>query len=164
MHVYFVNYDDIKKQINQKIDEVRVTSQENIWFYSSDYSDNLATDHLTKFCENFIPFFAGKENVFMEIRTKSLNVASLLSLNPTANVEIAFSLNPDEVIKKYENKTPSLDLRIAAINTLINAGWKVGICFIPLLEIENYQEIYRDFLQYVTQKIDFTQVSSVFMG
>lgn len=163
IQVYFVNYEDIKKQIDEKIDEIRKTSSQPIWFYSSDYSDNLATDHLTQFCENFIPFFSWKENVFMEIRTKTLNIKPLLALPPTPNVEIAFSLNPDEVIKKYEHKTPALDLRIAAINKLIDAGWKVGIRFIPLLEIENYKEIYSDFLKYVTQKIDFTRVSSVFM-
>ncbi len=164
LQVFFVNYDEIKKQIDEKISEIRMTSNDPIWFYSSDYSDNLATDYLTKFSENFIPFFDGKQNVFMEIRTKSINVKPLLSLSPNTNVEIAFSLNPQEVIAKYERKTPSLDLRIAAINTLLHAGWKVWIRFIPLLEIENYQEIYTDFLKYITKKIDFSQISSVFIG
>jgi DNA repair photolyase len=42
----------------------------------------------------------------MEIRTKSINIKNLLSLKPSKNVEIAFSLNPNEVISKYELKTP----------------------------------------------------------
>jgi spore photoproduct lyase len=48
-----------------------------------------------------------------------------LKLNPSKNIEIAFSLNPSEVIEKYELKTPALDLRIKAINTLLDAGWQV---------------------------------------
>jgi len=43
--VIFVNYDDIKKQIEQKI--VERDTPEDIWFYSSDYSDNLATDNFS---------------------------------------------------------------------------------------------------------------------
>jgi DNA repair photolyase len=57
----------------------------------------------------------------MEIRTKSINITNLLKLNCTNNVEIAFSLNPSEVIKKHENLSTPLDQRIEAINKLINA-------------------------------------------
>jgi len=48
-----------------------------------------------------------------------------LKLKPSKNIEIAFSLNPSEVIKKYELKTSLLDARIASINTLLDAGWQV---------------------------------------
>jgi len=47
--VFFVNYDDIKQQISEKIDQLHLsqfsperrdeTAKEDVWFYSSDYSD-----------------------------------------------------------------------------------------------------------------------------
>lgn len=56
----------------------------------------------------------------MEIRTKSGNIQSLLELRfVPKNTEIAFSLNPQELIKKYETGTASLRQRYAAINTLL---------------------------------------------
>jgi DNA repair photolyase len=45
----------------------------------------------------------------------------LLKLTPSKNVEIAFSLNPSELIDEYELKTSTLDMRIDAINKLIDA-------------------------------------------
>jgi len=36
------------------------------------------------------------------------------------NTEIAFSLNPQELIEKYEKKTTSLDERLQAIQTLLD--------------------------------------------
>lgn len=164
--VIFVNYDDMKEQILKVVQETRNTLSEDtpIWFYTSDHSDNLAIDHLSEFTSNFFPFFDTLPNVKMEIRTKSANVSRILKLKPSANVEVAFSLNPTEVIEKYELKTPALDMRIAAINTLIDAGWQVGVRFLPLLEIENYQEIYPKFVEYVVSKIDFDKVYSVFIG
>jgi len=162
MPVFFVNYDDMKEQILHMLQNS--DSKENIRFYSSDYSDNLATNHWTQFCEHFIPFFDTLPNAKMEIRTKSVNIAPLLKMTPTKNVEIAFSLNPAEIITRYEHKTPNLDMRLKAIETLLNAGWQVGIRFIPLLETENYQEIYTRFLKKVTEKIDFSRIYSVFIG
>lgn len=160
-----MNYDEIQQQITQKIAEVRSTDPDTpIWFYSSDYSDNLATDQLTQFTEHFIPFFEQFDNVFMEIRTKSTNVAPLLQHKNIKNTEIAFSLNPSEVVEKYEFLTPKLDARIQAINTLVNAGYKVGIRFMPLLEIPNYQQIYTQFLDTVTEQLDFQKIYSVFIG
>ncbi|MGB2111348.1 MAG: hypothetical protein ACPHY8_06050 [Patescibacteria group bacterium] len=43
--VFFVNYDDIKQQISDKISELKKSGiQEEIWFYSSDYSDIQGMD------------------------------------------------------------------------------------------------------------------------
>lgn len=167
IQVFFLNYDDIKKQILDTV-EIERSQQKNfkgtLWFYTSDHSDNLATDNLTQFTKEFIPFFDTLENVKAEIRTKSTNISNLLQLPASKNVEIAFSLNPTEVIEKYELKTPLLDMRIDAINKLIDAGWQVWIRFLPLLEIENYEEVYKKFLQEVVKKIDFNKVYSVFIG
>jgi len=54
--VFFVNYRHIKKQIKEVLLENK--RNDTVWFYSSDYSDNLATDHITNFTHEFIPFFA----------------------------------------------------------------------------------------------------------
>jgi len=169
IQVFFVNYDDMKKQIlkkiNQTLELIKKTEVNNpIWFYTSDYSDNLAIDNLTKFTNEFVPFFDSLENVKAEIRTKSINIWNLLKLKPSKNIEIAFSLNPSEVIKKYELKTSLLDARIASINTLLDAGWQVWVRFLPLLEVENYKEIYEKFLREIVKKIDFSKIYSVFIG
>lgn len=158
--VFFVNYEEIKAQIQKKI----IWKDEITWFYSSDYSDNLATNSLSLFVENFVPFFETLPNAMMEIRTKSVNIEPLLKFKNIEHTEIAFSLNPTEIIQAYEQKTPSLKLRLQAINTLIEAGWKVGIRFLPLLEVPDYQEIYTNFLTEVMKEIDFTKIHSVFIG
>lgn len=159
--VYFVNYDNIKESI-KKIDSDNSLDKVN-WFYSSDYSDNLAVDNITWFTNEFIDFFWWLKNSKMEIRTKSINIKWLLNLKSNNNVEIAFSLNPNEIISKYELKTPSLDLRINAINKLLDKWWLVGIRFLPLLEVDNYKEIYSNFLDYIIKKIDFNKISSIFI-
>ena len=157
--VVFVNYDEIKKQVLNLVGKIT----DKVWFYSSDYSDNLAIDNLTNFSLEFIPFFETLDNAMMEIRTKSINIKNLLKLKPAKNTEIAFSLNPSEVVKSYEKLTPSLEARIKAINTLIDLWWKVWVRFLPLLEIDNYKEVYTRFLDNIIEKIDFSKINSIFI-
>ena len=166
--VFFVNYDDIKKQIQKAITSLNEkystnTKHQQLWFYSSDYSDIQWMDGISGFNEEFIGFFENFQWVSMEIRTKSWNIQSLLDIwYAPKNTEIAFSLNPQKLIEKYEKKTASLDMRLKAINTLTHAGWRVGIRLLPLLPVKNYQKIYREFFYELHEKIDISKLSSSF--
>lgn len=173
IQVYFVNYDDIKKQINEVIKKEQnppnplnkgdLKEQVPIRFYSSDYSDILWSNKISNFLEEFVPFFENFENVMMEVRTKSTNIQEILDLwFIPKNTEFAFSLNPDELIKKYEKWTPSLDDRIKAINKLLELNYKVGLRFLPLLPVKNYENIYKEFIDYVKNSIDIKKIHSSF--
>ncbi len=162
MQVFFVNYEDMQAQIEEVLEKYK-NSQYPVWFYSSDYSDNLATDIISGFSDFFIPFFETLPNARMEIRTKSTNISHLLKHKNIKHTEIAFTLSPQEIIENYEQRTYSLDMRMQAINTLLKNNWKVGLRFLPLLETKNYQEIYIDFLEYISDKIDFSRINSIFL-
>ncbi len=159
MQVYFVNYEDIKKQISEVVEK----ETEFTWFYSSDYSDILWSNKITNFLQEFVPFFENFNNVMMEVRTKSTNIQEILDLwFVPKNTEFAFSLNPDELIKKYEKWTPSLDDRIKAINKLLEHGYKVWLRFLPLLPVKNYENIYKEFVEYIKNSIDIKKIHSSF--
>ena len=160
--VFFVNYWHIKKQIKEVLNKNK--SKNDIWFYSSDYSDNLATDSFTLFTTEFIPFFDNLKNAKMEIRTKSNNIDNLLNLNSSKNIEIAFSLSPQEIIDSYETGTPMLEQRVQAMKKLISAWWQVGIRFMPLIWCKNYQKIYTEFIKYIVSEIDMNDIYSIFIG
>lgn len=159
--VIFTNYWDIKDEIFKKIDSLDKNKIHR--FYSSDYSDILWMDFLTWFCYEFIPFFEQFKNVMMEIRTKSSNITPFLNLwFIPKNTEIAFSLNPQILIDKYEKKTSSLDNRIKAINKLLALWYKVWLRFLPLLPVKDYEVIYSDFINYIKQNIDISKIHSIF--
>ena len=160
--VLFLNYEEIKNQIKNIIDSNN--KDETIWFYSSDYSDILWMNNLTNFIFDFIPFFENFENVMMEIRTKSNNIKPLIDLGfVPKNTEIAFSLNPQELIDKYEKWTSSLDDRIFAINQLLVLWFKVWIRILPLLPVSDYENIYKNFIIYLKERIDIDKIHSTFV-
>ena len=162
--VFFVNYDDIKAQITEKIQELQNKNiQEDIWFYSSDYSDIQWMNALSWFNAEFIEFFEEFEWVKMEIRTKSGNIKSLLDLwFIPKNTEVAFSLNPQILIDHYESWTATLSERISAINTLQNAWFKAWIRLLPLLPVQNYKDIYKAFFVELSEQIKMDSIYSSF--
>jgi len=161
--VYFLNYDDIKKEVLKVVN--KFNNSYPLWFYSSDYSDILWMNDISWFVEEFVPFFEQFDNVMLEIRTKSVNIKSLLDLwFVPKNTEIAFSLNPQELISKYEKWVANLHQRICAINLLLDKWFKIWLRFLPLLPVKNYQEIYSEFINYVKNKIDIEKVYSIFVS
>ena len=166
--VIFVNYDEIKQKIQNQILSLREEGyQWPISFYASNYSDIQGIDMLTEFNQTFIPFFEQFENVLMETRTKSPVINSILTANewkPPINTEFSFSFNPEAIIRRYERGTAPLHARISAVKTLIAKGYKVGLRFLPLLPVQNYENLYRELLQKLRAEIDFTKVSSVFIA
>ena len=167
--VFFLNYEDMKAEISQAINKYKnknkVSPKFNwkLWFYSSDYSDNLAMNGFFNFVEEFVPFFENFSDAMMEIRTKSVNINPFLGLwFIPKNTEIAFSLNPEILIQKYEKGVATLSKRIEAINFLLDKWFKVWLRFLPLLPVKDYQQIYDEFLEYVKSKINFSKIYSVF--
>lgn len=163
--VLFVNYDDIKNEIEEKISELRKELSDVVhWFYSWDYSDIVWIDNLSNFIENFVPFFEKFwDDVMMEIRTKSSNVKPFLDLwFIPKNTEISFSLNPEILVKKYEKWASSLEKRIEAINILLEKWFKVWLRFLPILPVKNWEEVYSEFIAYIKEKIDISKIYSSF--
>lgn len=164
--VIFVDYENIADAITAKISEMQTSHPgEEICFYGSNYADTLATEQISWFHTFFVPFFEQFEWVVFESRTKSNQIESLLNINPIPqNFEIAFSLNPEAICLELETGAAPLEKRIAAIQRCLEAWCKVGLRFLPLLPIPNYERIYADFLKDLSQNIDFSRINSVFLG
>lgn len=163
--VLFLNYEDIKNEISEKIFYLQKKFPETThWFYSWDYSDIVWINNLSWFTEEFIPFFEKfPKNIMMEIRTKSANIKPFLDLwFVPKNTEISFSLNPQILIEKYEKGTASLEKRVEAINILLEKWYKVWLRFLPILPVKNWKEIYSEFVEYIEKNIDMSKIYSSF--
>ena len=168
--VFFLNYEDMQKEITNQIQKERQSwFNDQITFYASNYADLLATENISHFHKNFLPFCESlPDNVLIETRTKSGNTTALLdyakNLNwksPTQKMEIAFSLSPRIIAEKYELWTATLDNKINAINLLLEKWFRIGLRFLPLLPVQNFQQIYSEFLDEFITKVDIKKISSV---
>ncbi len=158
-YVFFINLEDFMEKMEEEIEK-----KEPVYFFSGYDGDSLALEGITHFVESFYPFFVKHPTAHMELRTKSLSIASLLQRKPLANWTIAFTLTPEEIQKALEHKTPSLKKRIEAIQKLSAFGWKIGLRFDPLFFLKDYERIYRSFFEKIFEQIPQKSIEDITMG
>ena len=100
-------------------------------------------------------------NITFELRTKSLFNPSC---KPMDNFIIAVSLLPQKVISLYEKGTPVLDQRLSTINRLIESKYRVRLAIDPILDLEDAEEIYGNFIANIGNSIDLSQITDVSTG
>ena len=160
-YVLFVNYEDFQHEIRQLCAE---SNNENLHFFSGYDCDSLALEPITGFAGEFLPFFETIPNAWLELRTKSTQVRSLLGCKPVSRCVVAFSLSPDEIAQKVEAKAPSVQRRLDALCKLQRQGWQIGLRFDPLIYQVGYQQQYQQLFEQVFSKINLNLLHSVSLG
>ena len=160
-YVVFVNYEDFADEIR------KVAAQHGdqpVYFFSGYDCDSLALEPVTRFIEFMLPVFESIPNAYLELRTKSTQIRSLLDREAFDKCIVAFSLSPENIVDALEAKTASLDKRIDAMKKLQNKGWPIGLRFDPLIYFDDYQQVYADFFQKVFKSLDVDGIHSVSLG
>ena len=160
-YVLFINYEDFQDEIKQRCAE---TPTEAVHVFSGYDCDSLALEPVTGFAEQFLPIFETIPNAWLELRTKSTQVRSLLSREAFPRCIVAFSLNPDEIATKVEAKAPSLERRLDALLKLQAHGWQIGLRFDPMIYQLGYQQQYQHLFEQVFSVIKLESLHSVSLG
>jgi spore photoproduct lyase len=160
-YVVFINYEDYQSAIEERL---RSIPNSSAWFFSGYDCDSLALEPVTRFAASFVPFFARFPHAFLELRTKSTQIRSLLEMEPPPNVIVAFSFTPEEVQASVEHLTPSVNRRIRAAAKLQERGWRLGLRFDPLIYAEGFREQYRRLYEQVFGTVRAGSLHSVSLG
>ncbi len=153
--VLFVNLEDFFDEV-----EKYLKTHNNLFLSISYDTDILAVENIFGIAKKWIEFAKDKP-LKIEIRTKAVNVEKL-PLNE--NVILSFSLSPDEVVSKYELKTPNLNQRIKAIKKVIAKGYKPSIAIDPIIKIPNYKKIYKEMIDKIFTEINPKDIESIIFG
>lgn len=157
--VCFVNYEDFEHAISETIKQ-----NEDAHFFSGYDCDSLALEPVTGFADSILDFFSRYPKSLLELRTKSVQIKSLLTRDPIENCIVAFSLTPNETARKLEHGAPSLDKRLGAMEKLQEKGWKLGLRFDPIIYTETIAEQYEELFKNVFRKIKIKNIHSVSLG
>lgn len=117
-------------------------------------SDILALDSIFDVVSSWIAFAKANPPIKIELRTKCVHIEPILKHFVPDNFQVAFTVLPKEVQKLYESRTPSLDKRIEAINTLLSKNIEVMLCVDPLIEIAGDFDSYFRLIEELSARID----------
>lgn len=154
----FVN----REQMLNKIIKTANNAEEDYVFEIGSNSDlileNTITNNLVWTIENFKNSKKGK----LTFPTKFDMVDSILNIEHQGKVIIRMSINPEEIINKFEFGTSRLKQRIEAINKLVEANYKVGILVAPIILIDNWKTLYEGLFKQITELLTEKAKKKVF--
>lgn len=131
---------------------------------TGELGDSLVYDHLTHFSEDFLNFFAGRDEFIFEFKTKTTNIDLLLRRRSPGNIVIGFSVNPDIVRINEEEFSAPLKERIEAAAALVNVGYKIALHFDPIVLIPNVEQEYRQAVNFIFSLLKPEDIAWISLG
>lgn len=137
-------------------------SSTELTFEIGSNSDLVLENTITGNLEWTIENFGKNERGYITLPTKFDMVDSLLNLEHKGRTIIRMSVNPQEIIKKVEFGTSSLINRVKALNSLKEAGYKIGILVAPVILLENWEALYKELFNILADTLSQKVKNEVF--
>ena len=154
----FVNREQMLNKIIQTANE----SEKELVFEIGSNSDLVLENSITGNLKWTIENFRKAEKGYITFPTKFDMVDDLLDIEGKERVIFRMSVNPKEIIQRIEMGTSQLEQRVEAINKLKEAGYKVGILIAPVIFVENWEELYKELIIYLDEKLSPKAKQNVF--
>ncbi len=156
--VVFVNLEELFEQ-------VEVLLQKHPVYLCVSYdTDLLALEGLLGYTAEWINFASAHPKLTIEVRTKSANYPILKELQPRDNVILAWTLSPQRLAESLEHHVPSIQQRLECIKLAILRGFRVRLCFDPMLYCSDWRKQYQEMMDMVFSGIAVDKIEDVSVG
>ena len=118
---------------------------------TGELADSLAFDTITAISCELVGYFANRENLLLELKTKTDEIENLLRLDSRGRTLVSWSLSPPRVFASSEHGTAAPAARIHAAHRVLAAGYKVAFHFDPIIA---YGDAERDYLALLDDVFD----------
>ena len=154
----FVNLEDTFETID------RLLKRHPLYISISYDTDLLALESIIHFVEAWLDFTCTRHDLLIEIRTKSVNISSLMKRKPVPNAVFAWTVSPAKIAMDYEKGAPTPAERLKAAKKLMDKGWNVRICFDPVLFVPDWKKVYLDCIQETFKILNASELKDISLG
>ncbi len=131
---------------------------------TGEFTDSLAFDHLTEFSKMLIPYFALKDNAFLELKTKTDIIDNLGNLDHRQKTVVSWSLNASRIVREEEHNAPSVDRRLLAAKKCQDWGYKLAFHFDPIIFFPGWEIEYQDVIDELFSMVNPSRVVWISLG
>ncbi len=157
--VLFVNWEDFFQATDAFLEK-----NKSLYLALSYDTDLLAIESFFPATAAWLEFAESRENLTIEIRTKSANFRGIQNQSPIPNAILAWTLSPERIAKEIEHKTPGLSARLDSIREASERGWKVRLCLDPILRTKIWKEDYKDLAEKIKSHLNPTNITELSIG
>jgi len=131
---------------------------------TGELTDSLFLDHITHLSRYLILYFAKKENMILELKTKSTIIENLEGLEHGEHTVVSWSVNTQKVILKEERGTPNLKERLMAAKCCQEWGYWIGFHFDPIIYYPGWEEDYKYVIDLIFKYINPERIAWISLG
>jgi spore photoproduct lyase len=131
---------------------------------TGELADSLAYDSLTGISRDLIEYFAKRENLLLELKTKTDEVENLFGVDPQGRTLVSWTLSPERVFRSSEHRTAPPAARIDAARRVLAAGYKVAFHLDPLISYPEAEQDYARLLENLFDEIAPERIAFISMG
>ena len=156
---YFVNHDELLVELDRLFLNKTLTR-----IGTGEFTDSLALDPIVRWTEFLVPFFSGRKNAVLELKTKTDHIKGLLRSNSRDRIIVSWSLNTPLIAAREEHGAPSLERRLRSARMCQREGLVLGFHFDPMIHYPGWKEGYKRTLELLDHYIDPKGVIWISMG
>jgi spore photoproduct lyase len=150
-------YDKIEQHVRTFLDNVDGSGE---LLNTGELADSLMNERNgVPFSRFIIPLFQEQKVHKVLFVTKSNYIKNLLDINGQDKTVISFSMNADEVARRFEKGAPPVMERIEAAGRLSKAGYEVRIRIDPMVPVQNWQVEYLSLVDSVSSRFTPSRIT-----
>ncbi len=131
---------------------------------TGEYTDSLIWEPITPMPAFLVDQFAGQNRAVLELKTKTVNVSSLLERDPAGKTILAWSVNTPEVIRSEERGTAALAARLETAKKCAAKGYRLAFHFDPLIVYDGCGPAYEKVIETIFSHVDPKDVVWISLG
>jgi spore photoproduct lyase len=157
----FANYANVFDELDRL---GRTSRDRTLRIGTGELADSLAFDYLTEISTDLVDYFSRRQNLILELKTKTDDIGSLLKIDPRERTIVSWTLSPERVFRSSEHRTASPSARIAAARRVFDHGYKIAIHLDPIIAYPEGEADYHDLLTELFDSIPAEHISFVSLG
>ena len=110
---------------------------------TGEYTDSLIWEPISIVPQFLVNKFSRQNHCVLELKTKTVNIDSLLDLDHNRKTILAWSLNTPAIIQSQEKGTASLNARLKAAKKAADHGYPLAFHFDPLVVYPGCENDYK---------------------
>ncbi|HLW71879.1 MAG TPA: hypothetical protein VKS22_14790 [Candidatus Binataceae bacterium] len=131
---------------------------------TGELADSLAFDTLTGISRDLVEYFAARQNLLLELKTKTDEIANLLTIDPKGRTLVSWTLSPERVFRASEHHTAAPAARIDAARRVHEAGYKVAFHLDPIIAYAEAEADYAALLEELFALIPPERIAFISLG
>ncbi len=157
--LYHVNFRDYLAAVDRHLQE-----HKSLYLSISYLSDLLGFERLFGLVRRWISARRDRPGLEIEVRTKSDGYAAIADLKPDPGTILTWSLSPSAIASRHEYGTAAFRQRVLDAARAIQRGWRVRLCFDPVIVHPEWQTAYRESIAELFRRVSADGIEAVTFG